>query len=1018
MHDPFIDQLKGLCRDYPTRAKWVFVPTRSLGRTIGDRLAREGGGWVNLRFVTPLDIALRMGAPFLVERGIDPSEEGLGPALVMRLLLQLPEDGGYFRPLATQPQLASALWSMLREIRMAGLSSADLPAEAFVSRDKHTELVALAQAYEQFLIEHRRGDRATVYTEALAHPDWCPIQAHDCWTEVPDVLWAPLERRLLATILPASRRPGLLRDPVSRGASTHNQPNFTDRSGQDAPRRPGLLRDPVSSSCSFFQAGGAEAEIEEVFRRILASGRRLDEAEIVCATPSYATLIWEKAIRHDWPVTVAHGVPVAMTRPGRALLSLADWIDDDFAAGRLRRMLQSGDIRPGAALAVSSARAARLLVRAQAAWGRETYRLAFARLSASSRRRAERDDLPSDQREGLKTRAAEADALGAWITALVEAVPQNDAVQRTVALADVVACARGFVDSCAATASALDHLAAAALIASLDQLAALGDFRCPLDQALRFIAGRVADLAVGSDRPRPGHLHVSSLDTAGYAGRPLTFIVGLEEGRVFPAPFEDPILLDRERAAIGAELKQSTTRTDEAVAAGLRRVAAIIAAPDTAVSFSYSSRDVRQYRQTYASWLMLHAWRVATGRPTATYQELHAALGAPKSCVPAASDVALDPSRWWLRGAMRAGDAARAAVCDRYPFMAGGESAAAAREASTFSAFDGHVPAAGPKLDPCRDDLVISPTQLEDAASCPFRHFLRRGLGVEAIESGERDRDVWLDPLLRGSLLHDLYAGLLRRCRAGGRRVSVAEDLDWMQAEGQSTLSRLAIEMPPPSAEVADRESQLFLGDLAIFVTAEAELDPAHTPIGFEIGFGRGGSDDQDDEPLAQEMPVFIDLGDGLKLRIAGRIDRIDQVGPSRFEIIDYKTGGYWKDSWQGIFAGGARLQHALYGLAAMELLRRITPTPTVVSAQYYFPSAKGGQERKHIPMQSRAKIAEVLADLRRVISKGVFIHAANAEACRFCDYGYACGLRAHQKALGKQGDPELGPFLQLGSHE
>ena len=32
-------------------------------------LARGGTNWLNLRFVTPLDIALRMGAPFLVERG-------------------------------------------------------------------------------------------------------------------------------------------------------------------------------------------------------------------------------------------------------------------------------------------------------------------------------------------------------------------------------------------------------------------------------------------------------------------------------------------------------------------------------------------------------------------------------------------------------------------------------------------------------------------------------------------------------------------------------------------------------------------------------------------------------------------------------------------------------------------------------------------------------------------------------------------------------------------------------------
>ena len=55
---------------------------------------------------------------------------------------------------------------------------------------------------------------------------------------------------------------------------------------------------------------------------------------------------------------------------------------------------------------------------------------------------------------------------------------------------------------------------------------------------------------VGADRPRPGHLHVSSLATAGSRRPPLVFVVGLEEGRVFPAPFEDPILLDDERERI------------------------------------------------------------------------------------------------------------------------------------------------------------------------------------------------------------------------------------------------------------------------------------------------------------------------------------------------------------------------------------------------------------------------------------------------------------------------------------
>src|ERR1700720_996782 len=165
--EPFVDQLKTLCASYPTRTKWVFVPTHPIGRTLADRLVLERNDWANLRFVTPLDVALRMGAPFLVERGIDPSEEGLGPALIMRLLLDLPEQGGYFRSLADQPTMAQALWATIRELRMAGVRAHHIPPEAFVSAAKHTEFRALLTAYETFLSIEKRGDMATVHEEAV-----------------------------------------------------------------------------------------------------------------------------------------------------------------------------------------------------------------------------------------------------------------------------------------------------------------------------------------------------------------------------------------------------------------------------------------------------------------------------------------------------------------------------------------------------------------------------------------------------------------------------------------------------------------------------------------------------------------------------------------------------------------------------------------------------------------------------------------------------------------------------------
>src|SRR3954468_16358843 len=135
--DPFVDQLASLCRAHVTRSKWVFVPSHAIGRTLGECIALGGTNWLNLRFVTPLDLALRMGAPFLVERGIDPSEEGLGPALMMRLLLEPPERAACFPPLADQRTMAQALWATLRELQMAGVKSKDLTAASFESPAKH-----------------------------------------------------------------------------------------------------------------------------------------------------------------------------------------------------------------------------------------------------------------------------------------------------------------------------------------------------------------------------------------------------------------------------------------------------------------------------------------------------------------------------------------------------------------------------------------------------------------------------------------------------------------------------------------------------------------------------------------------------------------------------------------------------------------------------------------------------------------------------------------------------------------
>jgi RecB family exonuclease len=1011
--DPFVEQLKGLCAAYPTRSKWVFVPTHAIGRTLGDRLVLETTDWANLRFVTPLDVALPMGAPFLVERGIDPSEEELGPALMMRLLLALPREGGYFQPLAGHPTLAQALWITVRELRMAGLAADALTPAAFASPAKHAELVALLRAYERFLSDHKRADMATVYEEAVRHQDWCPIQSQDCRTELPDANWNPLQRRLLDS-LPGERLQPHAFVLVGIDLPRRLEARATTRITPDVATNPlAFLMTPPSSAPSkaridLFHAGGREAEIEEVFRRILAAGAPLDQVEIACASDVHIALVWEKALRHNWSVTLGAGIPATFTRPGRALIGLCDWIETDFAASHFRRLLQSGDISVEEQEGFTAGQAARALVRAEAGWGRATYALAFTRLAKSYEARADDPDAADDDRAYAKERAEQAKNVRTWLTSLVDSIPAP-AKDGTVRLQAVVDAVMAFLEHRTARTNALDHRAAAALAEYIGELRALGDFNCALPEVLRFVRERVQSLTVAPERPRPGHLYACSLSQSGYAGRAHLFIVGLEEGRVFAGSTEDPVLLDEERARVSDDLKRSTDRIDEAVYGVLSR----LAVSGSHATFSYSCRDTREFRETFASWLMLQAYRLQQGNDALPYQDMKKALGEPKSAVPADRDAALSASAWWLRSVAGTAEEGASAVDAAFPNVARGRTAEWQRDGATFTEFDGYVPEAGPALDPCAPDNVYSVTEFEKAAECPFRFFLKRGLGLRPVDERERDRDVWLDPLTRGSELHDVYAAFLRKVRDEKRRPTL-KDAAWLLKYAQDRLAQLDEEMPAPTPEILERETKDFLDDVQLFVEAEVE-DGATTAVGLEVSFGRPL--DGDKEPLARPEPVAISLGNGMTLKIAGRIDRINEVGAATFEVLDYKTGGYWRDSWKGVFAGGRRLQHALYGLATLELLKARHKKPKVRGGVYYFSSHKGRGERVRIEAPALASVGAVLADLREVITSGHFTRTRDEDDCRYCDFVAACGGRANAQAESKMADAKGDAFKRLANH-
>ena len=749
--EPFAAQLVELCRRYPTRAKWLIAASHAPGLALADRLARDTGGWANLRVVTPLDLAIRMAGPSLVERGVSPSEESVGPALVMKLLRGLAPPG-YFRQLADQPSLADALWRTLRELRFAGVAAPALPAGAFSSAVKHAELAALLAAFDEWLDGHHTADMARVFAHAQGDGRFCPIAERDIVVEWPYASWDPIVRRFLDS-LPGERLAGERIAPAGAGASDHARTFGTPNrvAAHAATRHAARLqyvRVPSAApsiqstddpSLEIFHAGGRHAEIDEVARRVLAVGRPIDEVEVVCACDDLVWLAWEKCVRLGWKVTVSSGLLGADHRAR----SCPGWLVRLGGGGLLRdgacdacccpgRWHLPRGTKPDVMPRLSSSRASRLHRRGVTRRGDGTPgRVArdLCRAGGRARRRGRRGVAdPAPGMPSVRGMPAGRRVGGGLLARVPDPLPGASA-----SLAEVLAAARDLLASDAALRNPVDGLARSSLRQEIDRFEALGDEPWDVLDALRLLRGRAELLRVGVDRARPGHLHVSTLDDAGVDGRPVVFVVGLEEGRVFPAAREDPILLDAERAAIGARPR----------AAALLRASRPIGSGTPSKPATDPVGDARARRRTRRAVVLQPGHprvprhvrvvggpeRVPTDSaaiPTLSYKDLREALGdTPASRVP--SSPALRHHDGRVVGGARASHRGRCArSCSTATRTSAVGSSRSPHVRATTSRLR-RLRARGGGLDPARTGQLTSVSRLEMLAGVPLPLLPRAG---------------------------------------------------------------------------------------------------------------------------------------------------------------------------------------------------------------------------------------------------------------------------------------------------
>ncbi len=511
---------------------------------------------------------------------------------------------------------------------------------------------------------------------------------------------------------------------------------------------------------------------------------------------------------------------------------------------------------------------------------------------------------------------------------------------------------------------------------------------------------RLSQLLVRSPGRRHGKVLVATIEEARGMAFDVVFVPGLAE-KIFPQKVvEDPLLLDDIRRTSLPELATNELRTEDerlllrlAVGAAKRRVV-----------LTYPRLDVEQARPRTPSFYGLEVLRIAEGTlrdfeylAKKAADRADARIGWP---APRNRDDAIDEAEFDLAvlDEILKKEENEAVGQAHYLLHTNDHLARALRFRGrrwlpAWKASDGLVDPPGEALAAIREHMTekrsFSPTALQNFAACPYRFLLSAVHKLAPREEPAAIED--LDPLTRGSLVHEVQFKLLTKLREENLLPIRNDTLETARNHLDTVLDEVAREyhdqLNPAIERVWLDAMASIAADLREWLhrmSKEPEWMPAH----FELSFGL--KDPRDQDKKSTDEPVKLD--EGLLLR--GSIDLVEQRAGGFLRATDHKTGKV-KAKKDSVISGGEILQPVLYAL----VLEKLFPRATVESGVLYYCTAAGGFEQVPVPLDEEARNAAraMAKTISEAIAVGFLPAAPNKDAkgysaCTWCDFKGVCG--------------------------
>ncbi|MFC0212169.1 PD-(D/E)XK nuclease family protein [Paenibacillus chartarius] len=954
--------LETILQQFPLQRKVLITRSHAAGHQWLERLCRTGKAVINIEIATPQSLIGHSARLPLSEKGVAElnAEDAFWAVhrFMHRIAVEEPEP--YVPLQLLSPGVVGCFLSAIQELRHAMIRSEHLQPDSFESMPKGRYVRRLLELYEEYLARHRLADAAEMrhYVEPDPRQTVYLMDRH--------VRLSAAEREALETITG-----GRLTMLEADAAFTMPESDFPYQ------------------HMEFFHAHGPVSEVREVFRRMAERRIPPDQAELIVSNAGlYTSAVYTTALQYDIPCIYSGGIPIDYSVTGQAVRLFLAWLESGYQLDWILLALKQGILRPPAAEeSISTGSYIRVLEKSGIGWGRDRYDI-LTQIVPQALNEIAPDADPVD--------TTPAKRLADWFQNWFACLPEDDAAWSPSAVAVGI---QLMLQSVPARGE-YEAVAQACIRQMLETLRCADTGTMDRPMAIRFVRDKIERLTFGgSGIPSEGRLQVASLQDGGQTGRPYTFIIGMDERSWALASSQDPILLDEERQRISSRLETAKARAEQEEQARAERLGAIRGQ----CTMSYSSYRIADKQEQNAAFELLQCFRLQSGRETAGYEDLHHALPQAAGVLSSGGRVPIDAQEVWLKtliGGSRTIRAGLHEVLAAYPSLHAGQLALESRMDGEIGPYDG-VFDPGP-YEPV--PAATSVSKLELFARCPLQYFYQEILRVRPKEPAEFDRSRWLDAAQRGTLLHEIY----QRYWAETNEQGGSHDRTRLERITEQALQKAVQEIPAPSEHVMLKECEHIRRDAAIFWNSEQSR--TSQPRFMEL------------ELHGEDEPFTVELGEGLTLSLRGYIDRIDELEPHTYKILDYKTGSSRKYREDGYFAGGTQLQHAVYAAAAQQWLRRsgLDPEAKVVEAGYYFPTFRG-QGHEITRSQDRAEdTARLIGRMLEAMRRGIFPPTKDARQCSWCEYREVCGPHA-EWMKEKRKDPDraapLNPLTEVESY-